>query len=47
MSIITLVITDAFNAAPLTFKSPSTTDALAEEAPSVFTPSPIQTPAAS
>ena len=46
-SIITLVITAAFNANPLALRRPSTTDALAEAAPSVFTLNPIQTPAAS
>ncbi len=47
MSIITLVITAAFNADPFALMRPSTTDALADAAPSVFTLSPIQTPAAS
>jgi hypothetical protein len=47
MPIIPLVIIDSFNAVPLAFKIPSTTDALVEAAPSVFTLRPIQTPAAS
>lgn len=46
-SIMTLVIIAAFHADPLVLRRPSTTDALAEAAPSVFTLSPIQTPAAS
>jgi hypothetical protein len=47
ISIITLVITAAFYADPWALRRPSTTDALAEAAPSVFTLRHIQTPAAS
>ena len=46
MSIITLVITAEFSADPLAFIRPSTIDALAAAAPSVFTLNPIHTPAA-
>ena len=46
MSIITLVITAEFSADPLAFRRPSTIDALAAAAPSVFTLNPIHTPAA-
>ena len=46
MSIITLVITAEFSADPLALRRPSTIDALAAAAPSVFTLNPIHTPAA-